>query len=255
MRSLRELMDLTSRRAIVLGGGGHIGRAVAGSLDELGATLALLDLEEPNAGDAVSLACDLADERSTRQAVRAAIDELGGCDVLVHCAALVGTTDRAGWAVPFEQQQAAVWDEALRVNVTSAFVAAHEARDELARDRRGSIILFGSIYGVVGPVPSLYEGRPLATPAAYAASKGALLQLTRYLATTLAPAVRVNAVSPGGVWRDQPAEFVERYERRTPLRRMATEEDIKGAVAFLAGDLSAYVTGHNLVVDGGWTAW
>ena len=89
----------------------------------------------------------------------------------------------------------------------------------------------------------------------YGASKGGLIQLMRYLATELAPATIVNAITPGGVWRDQPETFVARYEARTPLGRMACEEDLKGAVAFLATDLSAYVTGHNLVVDGGWTVW
>jgi NAD(P)-dependent dehydrogenase (short-subunit alcohol dehydrogenase family) len=95
----------------------------------------------------------------------------------------------------------------------------------------------------------------MGNPAGYAASKGGLLQLTKYLATALAPAVRVNALSPGGVTRGQPRPFQQRYVERTPLRRMAVEEDLKGAFAYLAGDLSAYVTGHNLVVDGGWTAW
>jgi NAD(P)-dependent dehydrogenase (short-subunit alcohol dehydrogenase family) len=91
--------------------------------------------------------------------------------------------------------------------------------------------------------------------AGYAASKGGLLQLMRYLSTLLAPEVRVNAISPGGVWRGQPEAFHERYKARTPLGRMAREEDLKGAICYLASDLSLYVTGHNLVVDGGWTAW
>ncbi len=95
----------------------------------------------------------------------------------------------------------------------------------------------------------------MAQPAGYGASKGGVLQLTRYLATTLAPRVRVNAISPGGVWRQQPDAFHQRYISRTPLGRMAAEEDLKGAVAYLASDLSSYVTGHNLAVDGGWTAW
>jgi NAD(P)-dependent dehydrogenase (short-subunit alcohol dehydrogenase family) len=108
---------------------------------------------------------------------------------------------------------------------------------------------------MVGPDVGLYDGTQMGNPAAYAASKGGLLQLTRWLATVLAPGVRVNAISPGGVWRGQPEEFHQRYVARTPLRRMAREEDLKGAVAYLASDLSTYVTGHNLVVDGGWTVW
>jgi NAD(P)-dependent dehydrogenase (short-subunit alcohol dehydrogenase family) len=101
----------------------------------------------------------------------------------------------------------------------------------------------------------LYEGTPAGNPAAYGASKAGLLQLTRYLATVLAPKVRVNAITPGGVLRGQDTRFQERYVSRTPLGRMAVEEDFKGAFAYLASDASAYVTGQNVVVDGGWTAW
>ena len=95
----------------------------------------------------------------------------------------------------------------------------------------------------------------MANPAGYGVSKGGLLQLTRYLATSFAPDIRVNSISPGGVWRDQPKEFRQRYTANTPLARMASEEDLKGAVAYLASDLSSYVMGHNLVVDGGITTW
>ncbi len=95
----------------------------------------------------------------------------------------------------------------------------------------------------------------MGNPAGYAASKGGLIQLTRWLATVLAPDVRVNAITPGGIWRDQPETFREQYVARTPLGRMGTEGDLKGAAAYLASNLSAYVTGQNLIVDGGWTAW
>ena len=180
---------------------------------------------------------------------------LGGLDILIHCAAYVGTTQIPGWAVPFEQQTVAAWDSALRVNLTAAFVMAQEGQAALVASGHGSIILFTSIYGLVGPDLSLYSGTDMQNATAYGVSKGGLIQLTRYLATVMAPRVRVNAIAPGGVWRGQPDVFRERYEVRTPLRRMAIEEDLKGAVAYLASDLSSYVTGHTLVVDGGWTAW
>jgi NAD(P)-dependent dehydrogenase (short-subunit alcohol dehydrogenase family) len=250
MRSLTELTDLRGRRALVAGGAGHIGRACVETLSELGADVAVLD----RAGDGAIVA-DLSDEKATRAAVRRARDELGGLDILVHCAALVGQDDRAGWSVPFAEQTVEAWDAALRVTLTSAFVLVQEGREALAASGRGSVVLFGSIYGNVGPDPALYAGTPLENPTAYGASKGGVLQLVRYLATTLAPRVRVNAISPGGVERGQPDDFRSRYTARTPLGRMATEEDVKGAVAYLASDLSSYVTGHNLVVDGGWTAW
>ena len=128
-------------------------------------------------------------------------------------------------------------------------------KDALAAGGHGSVINISSIYGLSGPDWRLYEGTSLGNPAAYAASKGGLIQMTRWLATTMAPKVRVNAIAPGGVFRNTPEPFLGRYISRTPLARMATEEDFMGAVAYLASDLSAYVTGQCLAVDGGWTAW
>jgi NAD(P)-dependent dehydrogenase (short-subunit alcohol dehydrogenase family) len=125
----------------------------------------------------------------------------------------------------------------------------------MKRSDGASIINVASIYGIVAPDYSLYGGTTMGNPAAYAASKGGLLQLTRWLATTLAPDVRVNAITPGGVFRNQNPDFVKRYEAKTPLGRMARESDFAGAVAYLASDMSGYVTGQNLVVDGGWSVW
>ena len=203
----------------------------------------------------IPLVYDLKDEHSTRAAVNAAINQLGGLDILIHCAAYVGTTKISGWVVPLEQQSVATWDEAIRVNLTSAFIMTQEAKQALSVSGHGSVIFFGSTYGVSGPDMRLYEGTDMGNPAGYAASKGGLIQLMRYFATVLAPRIRVNTISPGGVFRNQPEAFHERYKYRTPLGRMATEEEFKGAVAYLASDLSAYVTGHNLMVDGGWTSW
>jgi NAD(P)-dependent dehydrogenase (short-subunit alcohol dehydrogenase family) len=263
MRPISELSSLAGRRALVVGGAGHLGAAVAETLAELGARVAVCDLDESSARgvadrlgpDAVALEADLRDEASARAAVSESVERLGGLEILVHAAALVGSADRGGWAVPFPEQSLAAWDDALRINLSSAFVLTQAAAGELARSGHGSVILFGSIYARVGPDPSLYEGTSMANPVAYGVGKGGILQLMRYLATTLAPAVRVNAISPGGVDRGQPDVFRTRYSERTPLGRLATEEDVKGAVAFLASDLSAYVTGHDLVVDGGWTTW
>ncbi|MBI4596923.1 MAG: SDR family oxidoreductase [Candidatus Omnitrophica bacterium] len=267
MRSIAELMDLHGRRAVVTGGAGHVGRVIGATLIELGATVTLLDLDasavrararelsRSGSGEALGLACDLTDEAETRGTLRTAVKAMGGVDILIHNAAYVGNLSRPGWSVPFEQQTVEGWDAALRVNLTAAFVMAQETHKALGASGHGSIVLIGSIYGVSAPDFRLYEGTAMANPAAYAASKGGLLQLMRYLATWLAPRVRVNAISPGGLLRGQPSSFQQRYVERTPLGRMGTEEDVKGAVAYLASDLSAYVTGHNLMVDGGWTAW
>jgi len=184
-----------------------------------------------------------------------AVAKLGGLDILVHAAALVGTSDLKGWAEPLERQSVEAWDAALRINLTSAFILVQEARTVLGQSGHGSVIFVGSIYGALGPDYDLYEGTSMQNPVAYGASKGGLLQLTRYFSCLLAPGVRVNMLSPGGVFRGQPESFVKKYEQRTPLRRMAAEEDLKGGIAYLASDMSRYVTGQHLLVDGGWSAW
>ena len=269
MKSIANLLRLDGRVALVVGGAGHIGGAALETLTELGAMVAVVDVDAAACtrtkdalvagGAAVDdvevVNCDLADETSTRRAVSDVRERFGRLDIVIHAAAFVGTTRFAGWAVPFADQSAAAFDAALRVNLTSAFVVCQAAAAPLAEHGNGAIVLVSSIYGGVAPDHRLYEGTPMANPLGYGASKAGLQQLARALSTTLAPKVRANCVSPGGVWRNQPASFVERYEARTPLQRMAVEEDLKGAFAYLCSDLSAYVTGQNLVVDGGWTAW
>lgn len=267
MRRLSELMDLTGRNALVTGGAGYIALAVEEALCELGTNVIIADmdydaclqraarLKEIGSGQTEPLFMDLSNEEQTRSSAKTVAAEFGGIDILVHCAAYTGNTQLQGWAAPFEKQELSAWDAAMRVNLSSAFVLAQELSGYLRASGHGSIILLSSIYGIVGPDMRLYEGTNMANAAGYNASKGGILQLTRYLATVFAPNVRVNAITPGGVWRNQPEIFNERYKSRTPLNRMATEEDFKGAVAYLASDLSAYVTGHNMVVDGGWTAW
>lgn len=265
MRDLKTLMDMTGRRALITGGAGHLGRTMADSLAELGAEVLLVDvagaptqavadeIAERRGTTVTALDCDLedADARS------ALVDRVapGGLSVLVNNAAFVGTSGLTGWAEPLEGQSVATWRRALEVNLTAGFHLCQLLAPVLKDSPGGSIINIASIYGQWGPDYALYEGTVMANPAAYGASKGGLIQLTRWLSTTLAPQVRANVISPGGVARGQPESFVERYKARTPLLRMATEEDFRGAVAYLASDLSAYVTGQVLAVDGGWGAW
>jgi NAD(P)-dependent dehydrogenase (short-subunit alcohol dehydrogenase family) len=267
VKTLRELGDLSGRVALITGGAGHLGRAIADVLAELGASVALLDLSaegcetearrlvSTHGARAMSLPLDLEKDGAARAAPESVQREFGRLDILVNNAALVGTSALPGWSVPFAEQSIETFRRALEVNLTAAFALTQACAPLLAQSGHGSVVNVLSIYALVGPDARLYEGTSLNNPAAYAASKGGLLQLTRWLATTLAPAVRVNAITPGGIFRDTPEPFLSRYVERTPLQRMATEEDFKGAFAFLASGLSRYVTGQNLVVDGGWTAW
>ena len=260
-------MDMTGRVALVTGATGHIGSVMAETLAELGAAIVVVDIDEARCASvagaladrfgvtAVPCATDLRDDRAVQRLGETVHARVGRLDVVINAAAMVGSANLDGWVSPFERQRLDVWRDAMDVNLTAPFALVQSCADLLKASGRGSVINVASIYGLVGPDWRLYQDTPLGNPAAYAASKGGLLQLTRWLATTLAPAVRVNAITPGGVYRDTPDPFLSRYISRVPLGRMAIEQDFKGAVAYLASDLSAYVTGQNLVVDGGWTAW
>ncbi|BDW83639.1 short-chain dehydrogenase [Erythrobacter sp. Dej080120_24] len=266
MRTVRQLIDMSGRRALITGAAGGLGRAMADSLAELGADLLLVDLDgaaTPQLAEdlavrhgikATPLACDLEDA-AQRVALAEKVLVGGGLSVLVNNAAFVGSSDLSGWAEPFEGQTVETWRRALEVNLTAAFHLSQLLIPALRAGPGGSVVNIASIYGEWGPDWSLYEGTAMANPAAYGTSKGGLIQFTRWLATTVAPEVRVNAISPGGVARGQPDSFVERYTARTPLGRMAVEDDFRGAIAYLASDMSAYVTGQVLAIDGGWGAW
>jgi len=267
MRRIAELMNLRGRVAVITGGSGYIGTAMANALAEMGCQLCLLDLNADSLAHVSNqlkadwdvrvetLKVDLENE-DERACLPQAIGTLfGRLDILVNNAGFVGDSQLQGWVVPFKDQRVDTWRRALEVNLTAAFHLSQAFAPILREHGTGAIVNIGSIYGVSGPDLRLYDGTTMGNPAAYAASKGGLIQLTRWLSTVLAPAVRVNCISPGGVFRRQPEAFVERYVSRTPLGRMGVEEDFKGAIAYLASDLSAYVTGQNLMVDGGWTAW
>lgn len=268
MRRVSDLLSLQGRVAILTGGAGHIGLAAGEALAEGGAAVVVVD-QDPAATEAranllashggretLPITADLADPTEIKRIVATTLARFGRIDVVVNNAGYTGTGGPAsGWIAPFEAQTVGAWDAAMRINLTAPFLLVQAALDALRNSGNGAVINVGSIYGVTGPVMQMYAGTTMGNPAGYAASKGGLLQLTTYLSTLLAPAIRVNAVSPGGIERGQPASFQKEYVSRTPLGRMGVEEDLKGAIAFLASDASAYVTGQNLLVDGGWTAW
>jgi NAD(P)-dependent dehydrogenase (short-subunit alcohol dehydrogenase family) len=268
MRTINELMNLQGRRALITGATGGLGKHMAATIVELGGSVILVDrpgsnysslvseLKENSAVDIKYFDCDLENEDERKILISRIKDDYSlGLDILINNAAFGGTTELSGWVTKFEDQSVETWRRAIEVNLTAAFDLSKGFAEILRKNRHGSIINVSSIYGINGPDFSLYEGTEMGNPAAYAVSKGGLIQLTRWLATTIAPDIRVNSISPGGVWRNQPDEFVKRYEAKTPLGRMATEEDFKGIIAYLSSDLSAYVTGQNIVIDGGWTVW
>ena len=267
MKSIAELMDMSGRRAVITGGVGHLGRTFAETLAELGADVILVDLDEDILEKTATelsgkygvevdgIKCDLESEPERNML----IERLNNCyqniEVLINNAGFVGTTLLEGWVTSFENQTVDTWRRAIEVNLTSVFHLTKSLVAKMSSSGTASVINIASIYGVVGPDLGLYENTSMGNPAAYAASKGGMIQLTRWFSTVLAPTVRVNCISPGGISRGQPDAFQERYINKTPLRRMGVEEDFKGIAAYLSSDLSAYVTGQNFMVDGGWTAW
>jgi len=265
--SVRELINLRGRRALITGVAGSLGRVIADTLAELGADLILVDrfgsdmeslgrllVERWNVGIQLKV-CDLEQQHQRTELMNWVKQGGQKLNILVNNAAFVGNSELPGWGVPFQEQTVETWRRALEVNLTAVFDLCQGFTPIMGESEGANMINISSIYGVYGPDWDLYEGTGMSNPAAYGASKGGVIQLTRWLATTIAPKIRVNAVSPGGIFRHQPESFVRKYNARTPLGRMASEEDFRGVVAYLATDMSKYVTGQNIVVDGGWGVW
>ncbi|GAA6527321.1 SDR family oxidoreductase [Intrasporangium sp. DVR] len=261
--ALPLLADLSGRTAVVTGGAGPLGSVLSAALADAGARVVVVDLDEDGCtatarslqgSGHVAVSANLLEPPGIATVV-GTVQEIGACDVLVNNAAFTGTSGVPGYAVPFDEQTDEAFAMALALNLTAPFSLTRQLAPLLRAEGHGSVINVSSIYGLVGPNMGLYEGTRMGNPAAYAASKGGLAQLTRYLATVLAPDIRVNAFAPGGIARGQDESFVARYEHLTPLGRMATEDDFRGVVAWLASDAAAYVTGQVIAVDGGWTAW
>lgn len=270
--SYRRLFDLSGRVAVVTGGTGILGRRFCAALADHGAAVAIVDR---SAAEAEIFATEIAGrfgvptsgfgaDLSQAAVIGPLADQieaaLGPIDVLHNNAASKGTSlDR--FFDPAESFDPAVWREIMVVNLDGAFFVAREIGRRMAIRGRGSIIQTSSIYGVVGPDQRIYEGseylgRPINTPAVYSASKAGIIGLTRYLATYWGDrGVRVNTLTPGGVSSGQNSTFEARYSARIPLARMAEADEMTGALVFLASDASSYVTGQNIVVDGGLTAW
>ncbi len=256
--SVMDSFHLNGKVALVTGGAGLYGRQIVRALAEAGATvfIASRDIERlreqatawSDEGLHISaLQLDQGSPASVREVVDAIVGQCGRIDVLVNNAVLRTMRD---WASP-----AADFAKSMEVNATGLFEITRTVGDHMATRGGGSIINVGSIQGMVGPDFTLYEGLDWGTPPDYFFHKGGLLQLTRFAAAKLGPAgVRVNAISPGGFYDGQDARFVDRYNARTFLGRMANERDLMGVIVFLASDASTYITGANIPVDGGYTA-
>jgi NAD(P)-dependent dehydrogenase (short-subunit alcohol dehydrogenase family) len=263
----RDLFDLTGRVALITGSAGILGPEFAAALGAYGARVAMTDrdeeachraaqaVREETGAEVLPLKLDVADEAAVARVVAEVHQAFGEIGILINAAA----SKSPGYFRPLVDYDRSDWEHVLAANLTGMFLVTKHVVPHLIAKKRGTIINIASMYGVVGPDPSLYVGswyldQEINTPPIYAATKAGVLGFTRHLATTLAVhGIRANAVSPGGVESGQNETFLSRYAERSPIGRMARREELRGPIVFLASDASSYMTGHNLVVDGGWT--
>ena len=264
MNTINSLISCHNRKVIITGAAGNLGKEISKVLAGVGYDLILVDLNSETL-KALSLeiknifnvevkyiCCDLENEEARCELINQIKKDFTQINCLINNAAFVGTSNLEGWNEPFEKQTINSWRRAFEVNLTAPFHLIQEISKLMNDAKNPTIINVGSIYGHYAPDWNLYEDTGINNIAAYSASKGGLIQLTRWLSTTLAPKVRVNAISPGGIFRNQDEKFVTRYSEKVPLNRMAKEEDFAGAFIFFASDMSLYITGQTLKIDGGW---
>ena len=254
-----DLFRLDGKIALVTGGAGIYGIHITRALAEVGAhvVVASRNLEQCEKVAAemrredlkVSSAhLDLGSSESISALCEKIVGDYGKLDILFNNAVA-----RAGGNPSTVTEED--WVSAMQINSTGFFLSCKIFGDQMIKQRFGVMVNIASIYGVVGPNFNIYEGTEMTSPANYAFAKGGMINYTRYAASYYGRfGIRVNCISPGGFQTDQPDVFIKNYSKQTPLGRMATDDDIKGAAVFLASDASAYITGQNLPVDGGWTA-
>lgn len=257
-----DKFSMQGKIIVVTGGAGLIGSQVSAAFSQSGAYVFIAENSEEKAKElegkiseagykAEAILMDITSEKSVESTISKIVSEKGKIDVWVNCA-YPRTSD---WGNKFEDIKFDSWRKNVDIHLNSYFLCCQKVFEVMKKQNYGSIINFSSIYGVVGPTFSIYEGTEMTMPAAYSAIKAGIINFTRYLASYAGKHnIRVNAVCPGGVFDNQNPDFVKKYSSNTPLGRMAMPEEIAGSVMFLASDAASFITGQALMVDGGWTA-
>jgi NAD(P)-dependent dehydrogenase (short-subunit alcohol dehydrogenase family) len=267
-RDTADRFRLDGKVAIVTGAAGLLGLQHAIALSEFGARVILTDLDlescekrarqinQKTKIETLAIRSDVTSQPSWQAVLERVLSSFGQVDILVNNAAFTTQSRSANYNASFSNFPLQDWRQILDVNLTGTYIGCQVIGSQMVKQTSGSIINMASIYGVVSPHHRMYSGTEIHQPAAYSVSKAGVIALTRYLGTLWADqGVRVNCITPGGVYNEHSEAFANRYAVLSPIGRMADRTEMRGALVYLASSASAYCTGHNLVVDGGWTAW
>jgi NAD(P)-dependent dehydrogenase (short-subunit alcohol dehydrogenase family) len=277
-KTVKELLDLTGKNVVITGGAGFLGMHFAEGIAEMGGFPIIIDLENDDVikaslslkekgFDTSGYALDITSADTIKEVFDVLIHKHEHLDCLINAAAFAMKNLKEGgknFFAPYEKYELANWQKSIDVNLTGTFLVTQTVGKLMKKAKKGSIINIASDVALISPDHRIYmqdasidyDGVDFNTPAAYSVSKAGILALTRYLATYWAQdGIRVNSISPAGVYRNQDSEFVKVLSTRIPLGRMANPEELKGPVVFLCSEASSYMTGTNIVVDGGRTIW
>jgi NAD(P)-dependent dehydrogenase (short-subunit alcohol dehydrogenase family) len=243
--------NLKDKVIIVTGGNGLLGREIISKIVSNGGFCINVDINHNTSEDLSTIKCDITNTQSIDECLKLVLNKYEKIDGLVNNA--YPRTD--DWGVKFEHIEYQSWQKNIEFQLNSYFYITQQVSKQMSEQKSGSIVIMASIYGIVGPDFTVYDGTTMTTPAAYSAIKGGLINFTRYLASYLGRHnIRVNTISPGGIFDNQNPVFVENYNKKVPMARMGLPEDISPTVVFLLSEDSKYITGQNIAIDGGWTA-
>jgi NAD(P)-dependent dehydrogenase (short-subunit alcohol dehydrogenase family) len=243
------MFSLKNKVVVVTGSSGLLGRSMVRAIEMAGGQAVGLDIQT-HTEVKNNFVCDVTSETDVERNINVICEKFGRIDGWVNNA----YPRTADWGKPIEEVTMESWRTNVDLHMNSYFMCSRMILEYMRTKEFGSLINMGSIYGIQGPDFTVYEGTKMTNPVGYAAIKGGIINLTKYLASYYGQfKIRVNTVSPGGVFDNQPSAFVINYERKVPLKKMALPDDIAPSVVFLLSNEASYITGHNLIVDGGWS--
>lgn len=267
MKSVKDLFDLTGKVALITGGAGLLGVRHAEAIGEVGGTVLVLDKEIPS--DFVlcdnrsqvrysweAWPADISSKEQVIKAVSSFVERYRHIDILINNAFVTVGQGNEPYFAPFEDYPLDMWGMALKTNLTGTFLITQAVGRQMVKQGKGVILNIASDVGVISPDHRIYEGMPFNTPLSYSMCKAAIIHMTKWLATYwVGKGIRVNCLTPAGVYAGQSPEFIKRLSNLIPMGRMAQPDEYKAAVVFLVSDASSFMTGANLIIDGGRTCW